>query len=80
MWLNEMEEDLKSVAKISRRLTTIKNISYHYQEYLALGEGVHAVFPFKNYFNIEYRCWPKNVDEDSFKRPRHKLKRNEHEG
>jgi hypothetical protein len=38
MRLSEMEKDPEPVAEISRRLATIKNMPYHYQEYLALGE------------------------------------------
>jgi hypothetical protein len=53
---------------------------YHYQEYLALGEKICAYFPFKIYFTLKYGCWPKNVDEDSFKGTGNKLKRSEHKG
>jgi hypothetical protein len=48
---------------------------YHYQEYLVLGEEICAAWPFKNYFTIKYECWPKNVDEDSFKSIGKKLMR-----
>jgi hypothetical protein len=37
------------------------------------------MFPFKIYFTLNYKCWPKNVDKDSFKGTYHNLKRNEHE-
>jgi hypothetical protein len=46
-------------------------------EYLALGEEICATFPFKSYFTLKYECWPKNVDEDSFKGTWKKLMRGE---
>jgi hypothetical protein len=40
-----MEKELMD--EISRRLATIKNIPYYYQEYLALGEEIVQLFPLK---------------------------------
>ena len=80
MRLSEMEKDPEPVAEISRRLATIKNMPYHYQEYLALGEDICATFSFQGYYTIKYGSWPKDLDEDSFKGTRDKLKRDEHEG
>lgn len=63
-----METDSELWAEISRRLAVTKNIHYHYQEYIAIGEDICVSMPFKNYFTIKYGFWPKNVDEDSLKR------------
>jgi len=72
-----METDSELRAEISRRLAATKNMHYHYQEYLAIGEDICASLPFKNYFTIKYGFWPKNVDEDSFKRKEKKSNKGE---
>jgi hypothetical protein len=72
-----MEIDSKIGAEISRRLAATKNMHYHYQEYLAIGEDICASLPFKNYFTIQYGFWPKNVDEDSFKSRGNELENSE---
>jgi len=78
-WLIHIEEYIELVFDLSRTLAAIKNMSYHYQEYLALGEEICAALPFKSYFTLKHGCWPKNVDEDSFKGTGQKLKRSEHQ-
>lgn len=72
-----METDSELWVEISRRLAATKNMHYHYQEYLAIGEDICESLPFKNYFTIKYGFWPKNVDEDSFKSRGNELKQSE---
>jgi hypothetical protein len=61
------------MANISKSLAGIKNMTYHYEGYLALDEKICTSFCFKIYFTLKYICCPKNVDDDSFKGTGRKL-------
>jgi hypothetical protein len=40
--------------KKSSWMIAIKNMSYYYQGYLALGEEICTVLPFKGYYTLKY--------------------------
>jgi len=67
-WLKKLRID----PKLMRHLATITYMPY-YQDYLVLGEDIHATFPFKIYYTL----WPKDL---SLKSTWKKWRKDEHEG
>ena len=43
-----------------------ENLPHHYKEYLALGENICKLIPFKDYFYFIFVFEPKDVDDNYF--------------
>jgi hypothetical protein len=51
----------------AKREITLGRSSHYYLEYLTLCDHICVSFPFKGYYTLKYKSWPKDLDEDSFK-------------
>ena len=58
-----MDNPKKDLAKM---IDASENLPHHYEEYLALGENICKLIPFKDYFYFRLGFEPKDVDEHFF--------------
>ena len=54
--------------ELEKRIIARKNMSFHYQEYLALGKEICVVISFKDYLHYKYTFWPQYLDMTYFER------------
>jgi hypothetical protein len=54
------------LAQLLREIEANKYI-HDYRKYLTLDEDIRATLPFKKYYTLVYKRWPKDLDEDYFK-------------
>ena len=52
---------------LAKMMEACENMPCCYKEYLALGKKICVEISFKEYIYLQYRIWPKDVDENSFK-------------